>query len=132
MRKHRSTFPLIELLVVIGIIALLIGILVPVLGRARKQANTVVCLAHLNQIGKAAVMYAVDTRGYTIPASYRTFGHTGNDSDYREFWATLLINGKYIPLPTPAPTAVTGPLTAGMQISGPITAANSIFYCPAG
>src|SRR5438105_15243054 len=55
--KRRSGFTLVELLVVIGIIAILIAILLPALNRARNQAKAAVCLANLRQIGQAMVMY---------------------------------------------------------------------------
>ena len=51
-------FTLIELLVVVSIIALLIGILVPSLAGARRQARTVFCLANLSQLGVAMQLYA--------------------------------------------------------------------------
>ena len=62
-------FGLIELLVVIGILALLIGLLLPALTRARQQSLSVRCRANLQQIGQALLIYANDNGGWIFPPS---------------------------------------------------------------
>ena len=63
MQKSRG-FTLVELLVVIAIIALLMSILMPALGRVRKQAKFVICQSNLKQLGIAFQMYTGDNDGY--------------------------------------------------------------------
>src|SRR5436190_5955130 len=69
MHSRRAGFSLIELLVVIGIIAILIALLMPMLTRARVAARTVACQSNMRQLGQALMMYANDkaNNGWLIP-----------------------------------------------------------------
>lgn len=63
--SHRSAaFTLVELLVVIGIIAVLLGILLPVVTRTKESGNDIKCRSNLSQIGKAMVLYANDNKDH--------------------------------------------------------------------
>src|SRR5205807_437830 len=89
-------FTLVELLVVIGIIALLISLLLPALSRAREAANTVACLSNLRQIVQMCHNYSSDNKGYIIPAEwYRTAANPLTERQSlrsNEFWCNILVN----------------------------------------
>jgi prepilin-type processing-associated H-X9-DG protein/prepilin-type N-terminal cleavage/methylation domain-containing protein len=77
----RRAFSLVELLVVIGIIAVLIGILLPALASARAAAKTTACLSNLRQISTLFQIYAANNQ-QSYPPAYWTIGSTTVSWDF--------------------------------------------------
>ena len=89
MRKPRA-FTLVELLVVIGIIALLVSILLPSLAAARRSSNSVKCLSNLRQLGNAFAMYANENKGVWPVAADDVLGHR-----WADMVAQYVANGQF-------------------------------------
>ena len=86
-------FTLVELLVVIGIIALLISILLPAMTSAREKANRLKCLADIRTISQAMTIYSNQNKGTIIPS---IIWGPGNKDDS---WAHLLVAGNLVTPP---------------------------------
>ena len=124
---HRRAFTLVELLVVVGIIAILIGLLMPALGSARKSAQTAMCASNLRQLATGWQMYANANKRVSAPGRLPTMGAPGgvygldNGEQYRPRWYELLgaVQGVYA---CREPQAIQ---------NDSWTIENNVFLCPA-
>ena len=89
LKRRIHGFTLVELLVVIGIIALLISILLPSLQRARQMANLIYCQSNLRQVGQLVQLYAAQNNGFLPPLNgYSVYpGAPGSPQNpYNGYW----------------------------------------------
>jgi prepilin-type N-terminal cleavage/methylation domain-containing protein/prepilin-type processing-associated H-X9-DG protein len=126
-------FTLVELLVVIGIIALLISILLPALNKARRSAYQVQCASNMRQIALGMLNYITDNKGF-LPPCYVSTNTTGDAYPNGFFWAAELMHQGYVAAPNiyghpgPQTGAFTGnPITANFRFNG-----SNPFQCPEG
>src|SRR5258707_2474288 len=106
-RFCRPGFTLVELLVVIGIIALLIGILLPALSKARAQSQSVNCAANQRSILQAMLLHAAEHRGY-MPVTGRVYGAAtpaGLADSSQSHYTYFSDGGTPQPMPLPAALA---------------------------
>ena len=131
--RREGGFTLVELLVVIGIIALLIAILLPALNRAKREANTAACASNMRQIAAAMLNYFNDNKGHLFPILVPYSGGINSNSTHSTwpngfFWATELVGQHYIYAPWvkfPAnPQTVFGVNPENVPTSG------NVFWCP--
>src|SRR5882757_5662543 len=87
---NRAAFTLVELLVVIGFIAILIGILLPSLSKARKSAQAVQCMSNMRQLGNGFLIYVNAYKGY-LPWTGNSDGNSTTNPigpwDDSAYWA---------------------------------------------
>src|SRR5215211_1418908 len=94
-RQACRAFSLIELLVVIGIIAVLIGILMPTLSAARRHAKKIQCMTQLRDLGHVLQIYQGANQGWLYPCwkspnSGKTIPHWGTAVPPHERWPMIL------------------------------------------
>ncbi|CAN5448989.1 hypothetical protein BH09PLA1_BH09PLA1_20780 [soil metagenome] len=84
-RQKKNAFTLVELLVVIGIIAVLIGVLLPALSKARESAQRTACMSNIRQLTTAWIMYANEWKG-NLAFAETGDGGDPNNIDHRDGW----------------------------------------------
>jgi prepilin-type N-terminal cleavage/methylation domain-containing protein/prepilin-type processing-associated H-X9-DG protein len=119
----KKAFTLVELLVVVGILTVLLGLLIPAIGSARRSSASTTCLANLRQIGTAFTSYITDSDGYLPPAGVNEDGDVpipvnGVAHPPIDLWPFILMARDFLP-------------THNADATPPESTLSSIFICPA-
>ncbi len=93
--RRRAGFSLLELLAVMAVISLLVGLLAPALGSARRNARSVVCGSNLKTLMLAMLMYGDGNSGRIVP-SYHMQGVSGSVANPLDGWGPILDKGHYL------------------------------------
>jgi prepilin-type N-terminal cleavage/methylation domain-containing protein/prepilin-type processing-associated H-X9-DG protein len=99
MRRRVRAFTLVELLIVIGIIAVVIAILLPALAAARRAARATVCASNMRQLAASLLMYIEANKGRHPPAMIATTPPSQKVYPSGWWWPNELVKQKYIHAP---------------------------------
>jgi prepilin-type processing-associated H-X9-DG protein len=118
--RRAAAFSLVELITVIGILAILMALLLPSLIEARKAARTVQCASNLRQLTTALINYSVEWRGNFPP----------NSNQIEQYWFNSGVLGRYIKsaIPMPDNTIAGGVLVCPSDLEGAIRSYSVNFF----
>jgi prepilin-type N-terminal cleavage/methylation domain-containing protein/prepilin-type processing-associated H-X9-DG protein len=127
-RTRPLGFTLVELLVVIGIIAVLVGLLLPALNKARRQAYSAQCASNMRQLALGVLQYCIDNNGRLIIEDIDAIPNQTKDGSYADGfgWQHELMHQKYVSAPNEFETTT----VVNSQITPNYFPIGTVFRCP--